>query len=205
MIRKLQAEALKSSSTVQIGDARKTNLSANSIDAIISSPPYLNAIDYMRGHKLSLVWLGHKIAHLRSIRSSSVGSESGEPATRIVPEALKFLDDSTWYSALDTRMQAIVRRYSNDAWDVSKEYSRVLRSGGTMTLVIGNSTVRGVYVPNDSIFESACLQNGFVLKCKSEREIPSNRRYLPVSGMGKGNALFQRMRKESIVTFVKSG
>ncbi|HWA34777.1 MAG TPA: hypothetical protein VG737_11630, partial [Cyclobacteriaceae bacterium] len=43
---------------VHQGDARKLrNIDDDSIHAIITSPPYLNALDYMRGHKLSLVWL----------------------------------------------------------------------------------------------------------------------------------------------------
>ena len=29
-----------------------------SVDLTVTSPPYLNAIDYLRGHKMSLVWMG---------------------------------------------------------------------------------------------------------------------------------------------------
>ncbi|HYP38992.1 MAG TPA: DNA methyltransferase [Chloroflexia bacterium] len=44
---------------VRLGDARNLRgVSAECVDAVITSPPYLNAIDYLRGHKLSLVWLG---------------------------------------------------------------------------------------------------------------------------------------------------
>ncbi len=42
---------------------------------IITSPPYLNAIDYLRGHKLSLVWMGQSIARVRNIRSTNIGTE----------------------------------------------------------------------------------------------------------------------------------
>ena len=69
-----QAQAI-----VQMGDARQIRLLDHSVDAIMTSPPYLNAIDYMRGHRMSLVWLGHRIADLRSIRSNTIGAErSGE-------------------------------------------------------------------------------------------------------------------------------
>ena len=62
--------------TVAVGDARLIKGVENSqIDAVMTSPPYLNAIDYMRGHRLSLVWLGHKLSDLRQIRTSSVGAE----------------------------------------------------------------------------------------------------------------------------------
>ena len=60
---------------VRRGDARAIPLKDNSVDMVITSPPYLNAIDYLRGHKLSLVWMGHQIDELRQLRSENIGSE----------------------------------------------------------------------------------------------------------------------------------
>ncbi len=47
---------------VRIGDARAlSRVRKGSVDAVVTSPPYLNAVDYLRGHRLSsffdLVWL----------------------------------------------------------------------------------------------------------------------------------------------------
>jgi hypothetical protein len=42
-------------------DARTLPFGSNSVDMVITSPPYLNAIDYIRGHKFSLVWMGYSI------------------------------------------------------------------------------------------------------------------------------------------------
>ncbi|MEI2740567.1 MAG: hypothetical protein V9F01_17470 [Chitinophagaceae bacterium] len=61
---------------VQLGDARNLKeVDDKSVSAIITSPPYLNALDYMRGHKLSLVWLGYRIDDLGEVRSNSIGVE----------------------------------------------------------------------------------------------------------------------------------
>ncbi len=61
---------------VQQGDCRRLpTLPDASIDAIVTSPPYLNAIDYLRGHKLALVWMGHTIPELRKVRAQAVGTE----------------------------------------------------------------------------------------------------------------------------------
>ncbi|MBF8284316.1 MAG: hypothetical protein HW378_3231 [Anaerolineales bacterium] len=46
---------------IQTGDTRRLALADDSVDLIITSPPYANAIDYMRAHKFSLVWLGDRI------------------------------------------------------------------------------------------------------------------------------------------------
>ena len=69
---------LAGSVCVKIGDARNvSDIADASIGAVVTSPPYLNAIDYMRGHRLALVWLGVPFADLAHIRSSSVGAEAG--------------------------------------------------------------------------------------------------------------------------------
>ena len=45
---------------VQMRDARKLNIIADkSIDAIITSPPYLNTLDYVNSHRLRLAICGH--------------------------------------------------------------------------------------------------------------------------------------------------
>ncbi len=61
----------------QEGDSRNLPLTNGSVDLVLTSPPYLNAIDYMRCSKFSLVWMGHSIAELRRLRSASLGCEVG--------------------------------------------------------------------------------------------------------------------------------
>ena len=41
------------------GDARCLDLPDGSVDLVVTSPPYLNAIDYLRCSKFSLVWMGY--------------------------------------------------------------------------------------------------------------------------------------------------
>ena len=50
-------------------------LADGSVDLIVTSPPYANAIDYMRAHKFSLVWLGQPIANLSHLRGKYIGAE----------------------------------------------------------------------------------------------------------------------------------
>lgn len=52
------------------GDARLMPLADGVVDLIVTSPPYANAIDYMRAHKFSLVWFGE------SVRSCPIGAPS---------------------------------------------------------------------------------------------------------------------------------
>ena len=66
---------------VSLDDARRlASINTSTVDSIITSPPYLNALDYVRGHKLSLVWLGKTIPELRDLRSNNVGTEARLPS-----------------------------------------------------------------------------------------------------------------------------
>lgn len=57
-------------------DARHlASIADTSIDVVITSHPYLNAIHYLRGHRLSLVRLGYSLSELRAIRVGSIGAE----------------------------------------------------------------------------------------------------------------------------------
>ena len=53
-------------------DSRHLPLADSSVDLIVTSPPYANALDYMRAHKFSLVWLGQQVRELGSLRGKYI-------------------------------------------------------------------------------------------------------------------------------------
>ena len=61
-------------------DARELPIHDESVDLVITSPPYANAIDYMRAHKFSLAWFGEPISKLSELRSTYIGSENSRGA-----------------------------------------------------------------------------------------------------------------------------
>jgi hypothetical protein len=46
---------------VKNGDARRLGVDSSSIDMVLTSPPYLNGIDYLRCSKFSLAWMGYTV------------------------------------------------------------------------------------------------------------------------------------------------
>lgn len=68
--------------------------------------------------------------------------------------------------------------------------------------MIGNSTIRGIYVQNSELLKRAALLAGFEVLRETVREIPANRRYMPVN-VGVGNSLASRMRVEHVIDFRK--
>lgn len=190
--------SLNASVTVARGDARQlSDIASQSVDRVMTSPPYLNAIDYMRGHRLSLIWLGYDLAHLRNIRSNSIGSErradNGDkpPTYLLVRESLGPLED------LPNRIVATVDRYVCDLIAMVTEIARVLKSSGEVTFVVGDSCVRGTFIKNSFAVAAAAKASGMALVKQTVRELPAQSRYLPL----KGEALTKRMRTETVLTF----
>lgn len=181
------------------GDARKLNLAASSIDLVLTSPPYLNAIDYMRCSKFSLVWMGFCLADLRALRSKSVGTEVGlkETSHQSVEEVMR---DLRLKPSLAARDEGVLRRYVDDMHTSILEVKRVLVKGGKAVYVIGENTVRGTFIPNSKIISALAQQCGMRVTETIERELPENRRYLPPPvSRNKSTALGARMRREAVI------
>ena len=190
---------VKGSSCIDWGDARKISLKSGSVDAVLTSPPYLNAIDYMRGHRLSLVWLGYQLEELRNIRATSIGAERAPDSRN---EKTKVVSDAMFSGVgLSDREAAMIQRYANDLLATTSEVARVLKKGGIATFVVGNSCLKDSFIQNS---EGVCVASrlaGLELVEKKERDLPPSNRYLPVTA---GGALSKRMRTELVLTFAKA-
>jgi DNA modification methylase len=183
-----------------LGDARRLKwVRQNTADLVLTSPPYLNAIDYMRGHKLSLVWLGHSIADLRDIRSSSIGAErrATEEISAIARKVQRVMVDA---EHLEARHLAMVERYSLDLVKMMQQVARVLKPGGKAILVVGNSCLKETFIKNSAGVKKAARAAGLKFLKETIRELPTNSRYLPMPKKS-DSALGKRMRTESILTF----
>ena len=93
----------------------------------------------------------------------------------------------------------IVERYSFDIDTLMKEVRRVVRPGGHVLVVVGNSTIQGVNVSNADINVNSALRHGMSLTSRVERPLPTASRYLPI-GLGDGS-LGKRMRTETVLNF----
>lgn len=198
--KRLTDQPPRSGAKVEMGDARKLHTIANSsVDAVLTSPPYLNAIDYLRGHRMSLIWLGWKVRELRVIRSNSIGAERApnEPSAREMFVRIKNAMGN--FTALPRRYSSMIDRYAEDTYRMISETARVLRPGGTATFVVGNSCLKGTFVENAAGVTEAARMVGLKLANQSERALPENKRYLPITT---GGSLGKRMRTETISTFV---
>jgi hypothetical protein len=187
-----------------LGDARKLTAASSSFDLVITSPPYLNAIDYMRCSKFSLVWMGYNIDELRNTRACSVGSEASHENASDDETVKTVINDLRLRPELSSRNNGILSRYIWDMRDSLAEVARVLRTGGNAVYVVGDSTVRGTFVRNSEIVRTVAELNDLTLIERRSRNLPANRRYLPPPKQASLPApLHTRMRREVILTFKK--
>lgn len=189
---------------VHLGDARGLGcLADGSIDAAITSPPYLNAIDYLRGHRFSLVWLGYSVRSTRDVRSESVGAERAPDGPLDVTAVDGVTAVMGHLGDLPSRVRRMIDRYAGDLLDMLAELHRLIRGGGRVVLVIGNSCLRGAFIHNAAGCVAAAERAGFELVDWQERDLPPSRRYLPPPAILERSHLEKRMRTETVLTFLR--
>jgi hypothetical protein len=183
------------------GDARDLPLEDKSVDIVMTSPPYLQAIDYLRGHRLSLVWMGYTVGWLRELRSNSIGTERGDD---LDPRYAHVLLDAVT-EELTPRGRRVVSRYLSDVGGVLGEVRRVLKQDGRATFVVADATISGQAVSICKITKGLARAEG--LRCVNhiERAIPTASRYLPPPTAGGPGPLDKRMRIEHCLTFKVAG
>ncbi len=188
-------------SKIGLGDARAlSDVPDGSVDAVLTSPPYLNAIDYLRGHRLSLVWLGHTASQIRTIRATSVGAERAPDHPNLDDSVKAIAASISGEADLPERFRGMINRYAADLTLILSEISRTLKPGGKATLVVGNSFLKGALVRNAEGVCKAALLSGLQQAGRIERDLPHRQRYLPMSA----GTLAKRMRTETILRFAKA-
>ena len=122
----------------ELGDARSLPIDNDSIDGIITSPPYSFAIDYAENDRPQLEYLGHDIS---SLKDGMVG-----------------LKGKTRKEKLDN--------YFEDMDKVLSEMARVLKKGKYVVIIIGSNDIQTGGIRLERKVEEMALNHSFVLDQK---------------------------------------
>jgi len=185
------------------GDTRYLPIGSNQIDLIVTSPPFANAIDYMRAHKFSLVWFGYSIKELSDLRSTYIGSERAlkysEPLPSMTEEIIKQL------SQLDNKKANVLRKYFIEMRSVLREMYRVLRTNSSAIVVVETSTRRGLDVQTHNCLAEIASELGFDVVGVVKRLLDRNKRMMPTRFGKKTESLIeQRMHDEYVIGLLKT-
>ncbi len=182
-------------------DVKVLPLANNSVDLIVTSPPYANAIDYMRAHKFSLIWFGEEPDDLSMARKRYIGAElkeeiqplPSETATRSVVEVGK----------LDGHKASILAKYFREMYMAISEMYRVLKPGKACIIVVGSSTMKGYDVMTHTGLAELVESAGFKLIDVKAREIDRDRRMMAISNKTTRFGIEARMHEEYVIAAMK--
>jgi DNA modification methylase len=185
------------------GDARSMPLRNEVIDLIVTSPPYANAIDYMRAHKFPLVWLGESVVHLTELRARYIGSEKINGAQHAaLPSKTESLIREL--EKQDRKKSSILRKYFTEMQVVLAEMYRVLRKDSPAIVVVGPSMMRGIDVQTHHCLAEIAQETGFDVIGVVQRSLDRNKRMMPARFGKKTDAMIeQRMHEEYVIGLLK--
>lgn len=192
-------------SEIWLGDARTMSVRSGTIDLILTSPPYMRsnreAIDYLRAHKFSLVWMGHALAKLRRVRASTIGTIRGLYS----PDGLPPPVESALLSGISLPSRsARMRRYLSDLYAVLREVHRVLRPGALAVFALGPSIISLRRHDAADVFRHLAESAGLSLVATATRQLSDRSRSLPPPRLvDRRNSLQKRMRSETLVALRK--
>lgn len=130
----------------------------NYADAIITSPPYHNAVDYYRRHKLEMFWL--RLTESQEDRLNLLPNYIGRPRVRKRDPVLGRVEELGPVShALHNRMQMespsradAFLHYMVSMKDVFTQVRKTLKGGGVAVFVVGNSRWKENILPTADLF-----------------------------------------------------
>lgn len=191
--------------TVLCGNVQAMGLAKESIDLIITSPPYAsNAIDYMRAHKFSLVWFGYPVDSLSKKRGEYIGGESiRDFIMHHLPDYPEAVISSL--NKKDSKKGQVLRRYYTEMSLAFREMHRVLKPRKAAIIIVGSSTMRGMDTETAKCLGEIGKRVGFDLVGISERNLDRNKRMMPARTNGPSETqIEERMHKEYIIGFYKT-
>jgi DNA modification methylase len=173
------------------------------IDLIVTSPPYANAIDYMRAHKFPLVWLGVSVINLTELRARYIGSEkiNGAQHAELPDKTASIIRQ---LAERDRKKSSILRKYFTEMKAVLAEMYRVLRQDSPAIIVVGPSIMRSIDVQTHHCLAEIAQEMGFDVIGVVQRSLDRNKRMMPARfGKQTDSMIEQRMHEEYVVGLLK--
>ncbi len=191
--------------TLRLADAQQLPVNAATVDLIVTSPPYaVNAIDYMRANKFSLVWFGYNLDQLGETRKLCIGGESVSTFQfETLPAKTSAIVASV--SELDTKRGRALDRYYSEMTRILREMYRVLKPGRAAIVVVASSEIRQIDTRTHVCLAEIGESIGFDVPHIGVRRLDRNRRMLPAGHKVNGESQIQkRMHEEFVIGFYKA-
>jgi hypothetical protein len=184
------------------GDARQVVSGLGSVDLAVFSPPYPNSFDYTDVYNIELWMLGYlsSTEQNRSLRLSTLTSHVqiarefatppvGSPDLDVAVEKLRIARKALW----SPWIPEMVGAYFADLIGVIGDLHGILRPGGSIWLVVGDSRYGGVHVPTAAIVRSLAASTGLtVARVEPFRSMRTSAQQGWVSGLSETLVVLQK-------------
>lgn len=179
----VQSGYINASAKMYRRDSTKTlPLDSNSVDLIVTSPPYVTSYEYADLHQLSLLWFGDDPKHFKKwhhfsegfidFRRNFIGTSSKAEMNGDFNSVIghQIVNDLV---AVERPLAVDVANYFLDMKKVFSEMHRILKPGGKACTIIGNTNLRGVEISNAQVAAEQMQAAGFKKVDFIKREIPN--------------------------------
>jgi len=164
----MRAFEAKGKAEVQVGDARELCLPKRfhgSLDAVITSPPYLNRYDYSRSYALELCLLNVKshqdmVKVRHNLLRSHIESRAHDAKQIDLPALEEILAQLQQKELNNERVPIMVQGYFEDMNLVIKNLAAYLKPGGRVALVVANAQFAGEGIPTDLLLSELAARYG---------------------------------------------
>ena len=192
-----------------LGDSTKDNgIPANSIDFIITSPPYGDSrttVAYGQFSRLPAQWLDLLPAHIKDIDKELLGGKNNINLNDSILDLSETLRMSIKViSEKDKERAKDVLSFYIDLYKALIQAHKILRPKRYFCLIVGNRTVKELVLKTDEIICELGDKIGFVSQGILYRNIPNKRMPLKNSPTNEPGKTGFTMQKESIVLLKKN-
>jgi DNA modification methylase len=149
---------------VLLGDAREIPAIVKDINLIVTNPPYMAAVDYVRANKLEGWWTG-VLNNYEALSTQTIGSEKVKGIEHDdQPFDIELVDRvvQTIYRE-KPRKASVVSRFFEDMKQVFSEMARVLTPSGKIVMKISDSHYQRVFIPTTDVFVELARTSGLAL------------------------------------------
>ncbi len=178
-------------SQIILGDATNFDL-GNKFSGALTSPPYINAFDYVRILRLETLWL--ELAdekELRETKKKHVGTESLTLKTfneyDILEDSILLKEYYEKIKLLDIKRACIVLKFFNDMKENLKKVHKHLEDEKVYAIVIGNSIIRGIEIESWKVLSQISKKCGFIEDIHFSYQIRNH--YLRIDRKSKGGKI----------------
>lgn len=150
-------------------------------DLIITSPPYMNGLDYVMNYKIEMAWLGFtkESKDAKKVKDSLVVCDNVSKGLVKAFAQSNAKYTNSWIEEIKANIEKnikrrgnyrrsdmphIVHKYFDDMYKVMNVVTKSLSANGRFILVVGDSLIADVYVPTDLLLAKIGTELGLTIE-----------------------------------------